>query len=140
MNSSIVPFNVDFPENNTRLTFDNTASGDSSTLSCMLDGIVPVLCIEVKAPSELQLGARVTRLVKIYRRLSIGTLVQKFYGVLKKSDKLYYVEDLKTAPTLASVLVSEDRPSFSSRLKMAHDLANTVAYFHATGLPCQSPQ
>jgi hypothetical protein len=41
---------------------------------------------------------------------------------------------LKTAPTLASVLVSEDRPSFSSRLKMAHDLANTVAYFHATGL------
>lgn len=128
-----INFTPDFIDNNPLLTFDPlTPNSSRNAIPAELTGRGKVLCVEVPDSQELKAGMRVTRMVEIYKCLSMGTLVQKFHGVLQKDDRLYYVmEHLGNASTLAALPSSL---TALQRIQLAHNLAVTVAYLHSAGL------
>jgi hypothetical protein len=84
---------------------------------------------------EMRFGGRGSRHVEIYKRISVGALVQSFYGICERNGTKYAVlEDLRNEPTLANAVEHCLLPDDSQRLRVAYDLANTMAYFHSVGI------
>jgi len=124
---------IDFPQHDERLKIDET--GDSGTF----EGKAIVLA-DVNE-DQMKVGRHGSRHVEIYKRVSLGTLVQSFYGICEREGKKYAVlEDLRGQPTLATAiqhnLLPNDNPA--CLLRIAYHLANTVAYFHSVGILIKS--
>ena len=88
----------------------------------------------------MKIGRSGSRHVEIYKRISVGALVQSFYGICERNGKKYAVmEDLRNQPTLAVAIESKLLPNDgSTRMRIAYDLANTIAYLHSVGIIIKS--
>lgn len=125
---------IDFPEGDERLEINP----DGPRFSGTFEGRAIVLA-DVN-DDEMKIGRNGSRHVEIYRRISVGALVQSFYGICERNGKKYaVVEDLRNEPTLAAAVKSNLLPNDSpTRLRIAYDLANTIAYFHSVGILIKS--
>jgi hypothetical protein len=123
---------IDFPENDSRLTIDETANSGT------FEGKAVVL-VDVNE-DQMKVGRSGSRHVEIYKRISVGTLVQSFYGICERKGKKFAVlEDLGQEPNLATTIRDNLLPTDgTSCLRIAYDLANTVAYFHSAGIVIKS--
>ena len=88
----------------------------------------------------MKIGRSGSRHVEVYKRISVGALVQSFYGICERNGKKYAVmEDLRNQPTLAVAIKSNLLPNDSpTRTRIAYDLANTLAYLHSVGIIIKS--
>lgn len=125
---------IDFPEGDERLEI----TPDGPRFSGTFEGRAIVLA-DVN-DDEMKIGRNGSRHVEIYRRISVGALVQSFYGICERNGKKYAVmEDLRNEPTLAAAVKSNLLPNDTpTRLRIAYDLANTIAYFHSVGILIKS--
>jgi serine/threonine protein kinase len=124
---------IDFFAGDERLRLVCDESGTSGTL----EGKAIVLA-DVNE-DEMRVGGRGSRHVEIYKRISVGTFVQSFYGICERDGKKYAVlEDLRKEPTLAVAIQNSLLSDETQRLRVAYDLANTMAYFHSVGILLKS--
>lgn len=125
---------ITFREQDSRLqvSFD-----DNDHLSGTLDGFGAVICVEVNE-DEMKPGHKGLRHAEIYH-ISDGTLVQSFHGFTVQQIKpggrkhrVYAVmEDMRSYPTLADMLIDQSLPGCLDCLRILYELANTIAYFHS---------
>lgn len=121
-----------FNEYDRRLTLKNTSVG----LMGSLHGVGRVMCFEL---DETELGHRFPRVIHVYSRIAARVNVQGFYGILEKSGRKYAImEDLSTEMSLDATLQVGALPSLSARLRVAFELANTMAFLHRAGLLLKS--
>lgn len=103
-------------------------------LRCNLSEIGPIVCYEMDE-SELGAWPKLHKIIQVYSRISERVQVQGFYGILQKGPNKYaMLEDISSEPTLASAIASSALPSISVRLRMAYDIASTMAYLHQVGM------
>jgi serine/threonine protein kinase len=125
---------VDFPESDERLKLTPDGPGFSGTFKGR-----PIVLANVNE-DEMKIGRSGSRHVEVYKRISVGALVQSFYGICERNGKKYAVmEDLRNQPTLAVAIKSNLLPNDSpTRIRIAYDLANTIAYLHSVGIIIKS--
>jgi serine/threonine protein kinase len=125
---------VDFQESDERLKLTPDGPGFSGTF-----GGRAIVLANVNE-DEMKIGRSGSRHVEVYKRISVGALVQSFYGICERNGKKYAVmEDLRNQPTLAVAVKSNLLPNDSpTRMRIAYDLANTIAYLHSVGIIIKS--
>src|SRR5947207_8626607 len=121
-----------FSEYDRRLALENTNAGIAGSL----DGVGRIVCFEL---GETDLGHSFPRVVHVYCRIAARVNVQGFYGILEKSGRNYAImEDLSTDMTLDDIVQVGTLPSLPARLRVALELANTMAFLHRAGLLLKS--
>jgi serine/threonine protein kinase len=125
---------IDFQEGDQRLNIVPEGPGFSGTF----EGRAIVLANINE--DEMKVGRSGSRHVEIYKRISVGALVQSFYGIYERNGKKYAVmEDLRNEPTLARAIEDGLLPDdATARIRIAYELANTLAYFHSVGILIKS--
>lgn len=125
---------IDFQEGDQRLNIVPDGSGFSGTF----EGRAIVLANVNE--DEMKVGRSGSRHVEIYKRISVGALVQSFYGIHERSGKKYAVmEDLRKELTLSRAIEANLLPDdLQTRIRIAYELANTLAYFHSAGILVKS--
>lgn len=98
----------------------------------------PIIC-HVLEEAELGGWAKLPKIIHIYTKLSARLQVQKLYGILEKGVQRYAImEDLSLLPTLASMVENGEMLSLTDRLRIAWEIANTIAYLHQVGILIKS--
>lgn len=126
---------ITFQEQDSRL---QVSLDDDGHLSGTLDGFGAVICVEVNK-DEMKPGHKGPRHAEIYQHISDGTLVQSFHGFTVQQGesgghkhRVYAVmEDMRSYPTLADMLINQSLPDCLDFLRTLYELANTIAYFHS---------
>jgi serine/threonine protein kinase len=116
----------------------NVHTNEANQLQGTLEYEQPVVCLALE---DTSLGgvAALPKVAHIYSRLSARVQVQRFYGFYEKSAQKYAImEDLSSTSTLGSAIQHKNLPSLSSRLRMAFEIASTMAYLHQVGLLLKS--
>ena len=90
--------------------------------------------------SSIQMDCRIGhRHVTLYSKLSANTLVHPFYGIADRSGKLYAVmQDLRTSKSLGASLEDPQFTDMRDRLRIAYDIAQTLAYLHSVEILIRS--
>ncbi|KAK3391180.1 kinase-like domain-containing protein [Podospora didyma] len=124
---------ADFQSNDTRLKASQDSSGD---LSGTLDGQRVVLYPISSNQRDSRVGPRH---VTLYSKLSANTSVHSFYGLADRNGQLYAVmQDLRTAKSLGSCLADPQFSDARDRLRVAYDVAQTMAYLHSVEILVRS--
>lgn len=124
---------ADFQSNDTRLKASQDSSGD---LYGTLDDQKVVLYPISSSQRDSRVGPRH---VTLYSKLSANTLVHSFYGLADRNGQLYAVmQDLRTAKSLGSCLTDPQFSDTRDRLRVAYDVAQTVAYLHSVEILVRS--
>jgi hypothetical protein len=106
---------------------------ESDDCTATLQGIGRVICKQIKG-DDIRSGWG-SRHAEIYQCISIGTLVQSFYGIAELHGKRFAVmQDLRDDQTLAAAIESHDSYEPLAYIRFAYELANTVAYLHSVGI------
>jgi serine/threonine protein kinase len=128
----IVLVHVEFSDGDPRLQITGDFD-DINGVAATLVNVGLVVCKEVKN-DDLK-GRWGSRQAEIYHRISTGTLVQHFYGIAELHGSRYAVmEDLREGLTMAMAIESNQLPEPLTRLRLAYEIANTVAYLHSVGI------
>jgi hypothetical protein len=133
LSQTTATWRIDFQSNDARLKVSQDVSGD---LAGTLNG-QKVVCYPI---SSNQRDSRVgPRHVTLYSKLSANTSVHPFYGLADKNGQLYAVmQDLRTAKPLGSCLKDDQFSGIKDRLRIAYDIAQTVAYLHSVEILVRS--
>ena len=103
-----------------------------------LDNEQLITCFEYR---DTGIGAlpNLPRIAHIYNRISARVQLQGFYGIYETAGRKYSImEDLSSWPTLSSSIQQVAIPSLLTRLRMAYEIANTMAYLHQVGMLLKS--
>jgi hypothetical protein len=124
-----------FNEHDRRLSLSDTDGRVHGTM----EGVGPIICYKLEE-AELGSWAKLPKIIHIYAKLSARSQVQSLYGILDKSSRKYAImEDVSSLQTLASMVQARNLPPRSTdRVRIAWEIANTVAYLHQVGILLKS--
>ena len=124
---------ITYPPNDQRLKLSGSMRG---SIPGTLDGKA-VLCVTV---STTLIDSRVgPRHVTLYSKLSANTLVHPFYGLAEQGDRVLAVmKDLSACKTLGASLGDKTFTMIIDRVRIAYDLAHTLAYLHSVDILVRS--
>jgi len=110
------------------------AAGSSSPENGWLKDVGPVVCYPISDSPTAKAN------LDIYRSIQEGAFVQRFYGTLRAPQGLYAVmEDLQEGRTMNHKLQEDyNTTPIAVRMKIASDLAKTVAWYHKAQLLLKS--
>lgn len=109
-------------------------AGNASPGQGRLKEVGPVICYPILDSPSAKAN------LDVYRNIQEGAFVQRFYGTLRAPQGLFAVmEDLQHVETLNYMLQGDYLATpLATRMKVASDLAKTVAWYHKAQLLLKS--